>query len=158
MPSAAFTRRASRAGFTLIELLLVIVILATIVALIAPRLEAVTDAGAEDRMTRLIGGALLRAQDLAIRSGNPVALAFDLDARLLLVADDHPVALPSRGTIAIAEPGDAFQASGRVEASIDGDGFLPPLRIRIGNRPVLRVHSFTAELIDESAWGRGREQ
>ncbi len=145
------TRRGRLAGFTLIELLLVIVILATISALVAPRLEAVTDAGAEDRVTRLIGGALLRAQDLAIRTGQPVAMTFDLDARLLSVANDAPIAFPSRGRLEIAEPGLEFQGSGQVVMIVDVDGFLPVMRFRIGDRPILRVHAFTAQLIDESA-------
>lgn len=136
-------------GFTLVELLLVVVVLATIAAIAAPRLEAVTEAGAEDRILRLVGGAAIRAQDLALRSGTPVRLILDLDARLLLVADDPPLALPSRGRIAISIGDRPSATSGRIELVVPADGLMPPLRLMVGDRPPRRLHAFTADLIEE---------
>lgn len=144
-------RRFASPGFTLVELLIVVVVLATIAAIAAPRLEAVTEAGAEDRILRLVGGAAIRAQDLALRTGAPVRLILDLDSRLLLVADDPPLALPSRGRIAASIGDRPGASSGRIELVVPADGLMPPLRLVVGNRAPRKLHAFTADLIEAGA-------
>lgn len=143
-------RRTHASGFTLVELLIVVVVLATIAAIAAPRLEAVTESGAEDRILRLVGGAAIRAQDLALRSGAPVRLVLDLDARHLELADDPPLALPSRGRIAASIGDRPGASSGRLELVVPADGLMPPLRLVVGDRPPHRLHPFTAELMEMS--------
>lgn len=143
-----FARTLSSAGFTLVELLLVVVVLASIAAIAMPRLESLSEAGAEDRTLRLFGGAAIRAQDLALRHGRPVPLVLDLDARTLTVGADDPVALPTRSSLSIAPPDGAFVGTGRFEAVVERDGLMPALLVRVGDRPVRRLHPFTADLVE----------
>lgn len=125
--------RADSTGFTLVELLIVVVILGIAAAVLIPRVDSFTHAGASERAFRLVQGVILRAGDLAVLRRRPMTVRLDLDGLTAQVkGEEKPVALPDCG-LAVIDPGRrSRQVAGVAEIVIEPNGNVEPRVFEFG--------------------------
>ncbi|EKT4464713.1 GspH/FimT family pseudopilin [Pseudomonas putida] len=87
--------RPRERGFTLFELLLVLVLVGTAMAILAPALGRGMQAATERSALASMVGALRSARVQAIAGGQTVQVTFDLGARLVRAPGRKPTAWPA---------------------------------------------------------------
>lgn len=96
-----------------------------------PSFEAMFSSGGDDRSFRLIQGALIRAQELAVLQKKEQVILFDLDAPSVTL--ESKIALPPKTKIRITMPDDGRQiTSGETAITVDRYGNLEPFKISLG--------------------------
>lgn len=131
---SAFSGFTLTEGFTLAELLIVVMILGIAAVVVMPRFEMMAGQGEEGRATRLVAGAISRAQDLAIIRREPVTIALNLDEKTLNIAGDPAaIELPDVPLSFSSHPGMAGRTTGTVEISVDRFGGIDLFEIAIGS-------------------------
>ena len=93
------TRRPRRAGFTLVEILAVVVILGIASAIIVPQMSTRDDMRAKAAARTLVAD-LIYCQNLAISSGHPVYLRFDVaDSSYRMISSPTSANTATWGTV-----------------------------------------------------------
>lgn len=110
--------RLGRVGFTLIELLLVVVILGTVIAFAAPKID-VTKYKVESAM-HAVGTTLLAAQRLSITKQHDIIVQFDQPNESMRIHDDSD-------NDGVMDPGEHVRAAPLGEAIVFGRGAAPAM-------------------------------
>lgn len=124
---------ADSAAFTLVELLIVVVILGIAAAVLVPRVDSFTRAGAGERAFRLVQGVILRAGDLAVLRHRPMTVRLDLTGLTVQVkGEEKPVALPDCGVAVIDPLRRVRQTSGVADIVVEPNGNVEPRTFEFG--------------------------
>lgn len=87
-------RRARAAGFTLLELLVVLVLAGISAAVVGGGAQSFMERARYHQTVRDVASRLSQARALCVRQGQPIAVAYDPQARQILVPGQPPLEIP----------------------------------------------------------------